>query len=367
MVFADYISYYSDMAEFKLKSVFKSQPIWQQAIVVLIFNSLVALLIKSIVSDSSFYDQFLLSQSIGLSIFLSFIISASFFQLKLKTWKILLPLFIGTPIGIVIMITIQAVSLNLSFDFILSSLRVNYTGLFSILFSGLFFGAIILIFFVHRDRIYREENKLQTEKISNLDHKKTIAETNLRLLQAQIEPHFLFNTLSNVISLIEIEPEKSKRLLQSLTDFLRASLKRSTEIDYSLKNELILIADYLDIFKIRLGKRLEFNIELQENINECVFPPFLLQPLVENAISHGIEPLVEGGRIDISIKKHESQLVITVFDTGKGLAPGNIKGFGLSNIRKRINSIYGANGILLIEGNKSGGVTAIIEVPYEPL
>ena len=353
------------MAPVKIKTVFTSQPLWQQFVIVLIFNSLVAVLIKAIIPNSSFYNQMLISQSIGWSIFLSLIVMASFFELK--TWRIILPLIIGTPIGLTIVIIIQAIMLNLSFDYSIGSLKENYTDILSLLFAGLFFGAIILVFFSNRERIFREKTKLQTEQINNLDHKKTIAETNLRLLQAQIEPHFLFNTLSNVISLIEKDPQTSKKLLESLTDFLRATLKRSTDSHQSLQDEINLIQDYMDIFKLRIGKRLEYNINLDDEVMGCVFPPLLLQPLVENAIIHGIEPLVEGGFIDISIKAFNQKIVITVADSGKGFSGKKINGFGLTNIRERIKSLYGDAGSLTIEENNSTGVTATIKVPYESI
>ncbi len=351
------------MIPFKLKTGFESQPLWQSLLMVLIFNTLIAVLIKSLIPGSSFYNQLLISQSIGLSIFLTLIVSASFF--KNKTWRILIPLILGVPIGLLVIVTIQAILSDRNFDQVLKLLKENYTDLLSLLFSGLFFGAIVLVFFANRERLFREKTKLQTEKINNLDHQKTIAETNLRLLQAQIEPHFLFNTLSNVISLIEKDPSKSKNLLESLTDFLRASLKRSADTDKILRNEIVLISHYLDIMKIRIGKRLESNIYFQDDVIDCIFPPLLLQPLVENAIIHGIEPLSEGGTIDISISKNNHRLVITVSDTGKGLTTENTKGFGLTNIRDRIRSLYGESGRLLIEENQPCGVMATIEIPYE--
>ena len=351
------------MATVKIKTVFSSQPLWQQFVIILIFNSLIAVLVKVIIPDSPFYNQMLISQSIGLSIFLTFIVTASFFELK--TWRIILPLIIGAIIGIIIVIIIQSLMLGLSFDYSIVSLKNNYFDLLSLLFSGLFFGSIILVFFLSRERIFREKTKLQAEKINNLDNKKTIAETNLRLLQAQIEPHFLFNTLSNVISLIEKNPQTSKKLLESLTDFLRATLKRSTDTHQSLHDEINLIRDYLDIFKIRIGERLEYNINLDDEVMDCVFPPLLLQPLVENAIIHGIEPLAEGGVIDISVTKDKHKIIISVSDTGKGFTTNKINGFGLTNIRERIQSIYGDEGRLDIEENKSAGVTATIKVPYE--
>lgn len=334
-------------------------------LIVIIFNSLIAGFLYFVIPNSAFSNQFLMSQSIGLSILLSYHVCGLFFELK--SWRILIPLLIGSLLGIAIAVAIQATMLNATFDLVIESLNQNYANVLSTLFIALFFGTIIVAYFVYRERIHNEKTKLQAEQINNLEHQKTIAKTNLRMLQAQIEPHFLFNSLSNVISLIEKDPPKSKKLLESLTEFLRASLKRSTDKHQDLQNEVNLIHHYLEKMKARIGKRLEYQIHLQDDIVDCTFPPLLLQPLVENAIIHGIEPLTEGGRIDIKISKKENKLIITVSDTGKGLSTGSIKGFGLSNIRDRIKSLYNNQGRLIIEENTPSGVTACIEVPYEPI
>ncbi len=363
MVFVIDLSYDLDMTSFKMKTVFESQPTWQLLVIVLIFNTLVAVVMNSFIYDGTFYFQMIMSQSIGLSIFLCFVISANI--IGFNKWNILVPLIVGAPIGVVIGIFFQSVWVGSSFELVIQNIKGNYVNVLSTVFSALFFGSVIVIIFAGREHIFRTKARLQAEKIDNLQHKKTISETNLRLLQAQIEPHFLFNTLSNVISLIENDPAKSRKLLESLTDFLRATLKRSTDTNPTLKDEVGLVRDYLEIMKMRVGRRLEYNIYMNDDIAECAFPPLLLQPLVENAIKHGVEPLAEGGVINVLIKKENQKLVVTVSDTGKGLSTHNIKGFGLTNIRERISTMYGDDGSLVIEENKSCGVTAIIEVPYE--
>jgi len=353
------------MASFKIKSAFESQPIWQLFSIVLIFNTLIAILMNAFVFDGTFYLQMIMSHSIGLSIFLSFVVAANI--IDLKKWNILIPLIIGAPVGVVIGIVFQTLWVDLDFELVIKNIKENYGAVLATLFSALFFGSVIVIIFSGRERVSRTRARLQAEKIDNLEHKKTIIETNLRLLQAQIEPHFLFNTLSNVISLIEKDPGKGKKLLESLTDFLRATLKRSTDGGLNLRDEISLIGNYLDILKIRMGKRLEYNVHIMDDTIDCVFPPLLLQPLVENSVIHGIEPLAEGGIIDISIRKDNHKLVLAVSDTGKGLQQKTMKGFGLTNIRERIFSLYGEGGSLSIEENKCAGVTAIIEIPYEPV
>lgn len=353
------------MAILKNKTILQSQPVWQQIIIVLLFNSLVAIVLHLIKSEGDLSNQLILSQSIGLSIFLSFHLFDVFFEIH--SWGLFIPLILGSGLGISIVILIQAMQVNADISMVIRSLKQNHTNILSTMFIALFFGAVILVYFINRENIFLTKEKLQAEKITNLNQKKIIAETRLQMLQAQIEPHFLFNSLSNVISLIENNPVKSKLLLESLTDFLRASLRRSTDEQKNLRNEISLISNYLDIMKIRIGKRLKYNIQLQDDIIDCVFPPLLLQPLVENAIIHGIEPLAEGGTIDISISKVKKKLIIQVADTGKGLSDKNINSFGLKNIRERLSSIYGNEGHLLIEENKPCGVIASIEVPYEKI
>lgn len=353
------------MSSFRNHNLFRIHSVRQQIIIVLLFNTLIALFLHIIIRDSVFFNQITLSQSIGVSIFSIYLLLAHF--IDLKNWRLLIPVFAGTPIGVAIGIAIQAMFYGISFDLVISSLTSHYANILTALFIGLFFGSIALVFFVYRERIHKTRTTLQSEMIKNLDNEKAIAETRLRMLQAQIEPHFLFNTLSNVISLIDIAPEKSKKLLESLTDFLRASLKRSAEVDYSLIRETELVSHYLDIIKLRLGKRLNYALHIQDDIHDCRLPPLLLQPLVENAVKHGIEPLAEGGLIDITISRTDSRLVIAVSDNGKGLSVESSNGFGLTNIRDRIRSFYKGEGHLKIMENQSGGVTATIQIPYEPI
>ena len=261
-------------------------------------------------------------------------------------------------------ITINAILLQASLERVLNALHENFNQLVSIFFSALFFGAIIVLFFSHREKILTTRTQLQAEEIRNLDSHKKIAETNLRMLQAQIEPHFLFNTLSNVISLIDNDPQKSKNLLESLTVFLRATLKRSSDEQQTLAAEINLVRSYLDIMQIRMGKRLQYRINCPDDVLDCQFPPLLLQPLVENAIIHGIDPLAEGGEIDIDISKDNAMLQLNVSDSGRGLQTNKLKGFGLGNIRARIKSIYAETGRLVIQENHPRGLIVTIEVPY---
>lgn len=214
------------------------------------------------------------------------------------------------------------------------------------------------------ERKEAENSRLKEQQVRRMSAERQVVETQLRMLQAQIEPHFLFNTLANIISLIDKEPKSAKNTLQHLTRSLRLSLERSRENESTLEQEAKMLRDYLSIFKMRLGPRLDFTIEIPVELLQLPFPPMLLQPLVENAIKHGIEPKVEGGSIAIKAKKLDSLLRLSVSDTGLGFSdPMNPQGLGLENVKARLQALYNVNASLILEENIPCGATAIIEVP----
>jgi len=190
---------------------------------------------------------------------------------------------------------------------------------------------------------------------------------NLKMLQAQIEPHFLFNTLSNILSLIDTKPEKGKSMLLDLTKYLRTSLSRTLPENTTLSQGIAMIKVYLDIQKIRMDERLNYKIDVSNNIGQYSFPPMLLQPLVENAIKHGLEPKVDGGEIIIRATEKNKVLKIEVADTGLGFSDLDKPGVGIANVRERLGLLFGDKGRLIIEENKPQGVRAIIEVPTSDL
>jgi CHASE1-domain containing sensor protein len=209
-----------------------------------------------------------------------------------------------------------------------------------------------------------EISRLEEQQVRRISAEREVVATQLRMLQAQIEPHFLFNTLANVISFIDRDPKSARRMLQHLTRSLRQALERSRENISTLEQEAEMLRDYLSIFTMRLGPRLDFTIEIPEELLKLPFPPMLLQPLVENAVKHGIEPKVEGGRIAIKAEKTNGLLRLSVSDTGLGLSgPMNTSGLGLENVRARLHALYSAGAGLVLEENMPCGATATIEVP----
>jgi len=183
------------------------------------------------------------------------------------------------------------------------------------------------------------------------------------LLQAQIEPHFLFNTLANVGSLIDSDPAQAKRLLERLNDWLRVALLRARSDSATLDDELSMLENFLQILAVRFGNRLRWQIDADDAARRKTFPPMLLQPLVENAVRHGIEPKLGGGTIRIHAGINDTALRIRVSDDGSGF-DGEIKhGTGLGNVHARVKALYGAAARLTLENNEHGGVIATLELP----
>ncbi|WP_229215453.1 sensor histidine kinase [Duganella sp. CY15W] len=194
-----------------------------------------------------------------------------------------------------------------------------------------------------------------------------LAEARLRALQAQIEPHFLYNTLANVVSLIGPQPAQAQHMLERFIDYLRATLSASRSEEASLASECKLIAAYLDVLKVRMGERLRYRIEVPDELRQFRIAPMLLQPVVENAIAHGLEPKVEGGEVVLSARVEGDHVSLRISDTGVGLnetaprKPGG--GVGLSNLRERLRSLYGAAAKVELLENQPCGMTVRLMLP----
>jgi signal transduction histidine kinase len=231
------------------------------------------------------------------------------------------------------------------------------------LLIGLIFGAAISALYYMNERMTLLEAELRARQLRELEIDKQRVETQLKMLQAQIEPHFLFNTLANVGSLVESDPKLARTLLDALILYLRASLDRTRAEHGTLGEEIIRLAAYLDVLKIRLGSRLDYRVDLPEEIKNWPFPPMLLQPLVENAVRHGIEPKREGGRIDITAEQQDGRLCLSVSDNGVGFDSQAGSGLGLTNVRERLMTLFGAAAELRLEEAVGGGVAARLILP----
>jgi sensor histidine kinase YesM len=217
-------------------------------------------------------------------------------------------------------------------------------------------------------RVERETREArQNEQIAATA--RLLAEARLRALQAQIEPHFLYNTLANVVSLIGPQPARAQHMLERFIDYLRASLAASRQERATLGAEADLIAAYLDVLAVRMGERLRYRIEVPDTLRAIPIAPMLLQPLVENAIAHGLEPKVEGGEVVLSAREEGGRLRLEISDTGAGLPAAPVRpakqggGVGLSNLRDRLRSLYGAEAQVQLLENQPCGVTVRLLLP----
>jgi sensor histidine kinase YesM len=188
-------------------------------------------------------------------------------------------------------------------------------------------------------------------------------QANLRALQAQIEPHFLFNTLANVTSLIHTKPDDAKHMLEEFIAYLRASLATTREAETTLGNEFQLMQNFLAILQIRMGARLQTKIDLPDTLQQFSMPPMLIQPMVENAIKHGLEPKIEGGTVSLSAYERDGMVHIVIADTGLGFRDSKSNGIGLQNVRERVDKIYNGRATLSIEENTPCGTRITIAIP----
>ena len=210
---------------------------------------------------------------------------------------------------------------------------------------ALFMGMFMFIVLGASERRIESETMAARQSEQIAAAAQMLAEARLRALQAQIEPHFLYNTLANVLGLIDTQPAQARHMLERFIDFLRASLAASRAEHATLGAELDLAAAYLDVLAVRLGPRLRYRIEAPQTARAIRIAPMLLQPIVENAVMHGLEPKVDGGEIVLHAHADANGLVIEVADSGAGLSdkpprPGG--GHGLANLRARLRSLYGA-------------------------
>jgi sensor histidine kinase YesM len=320
-----------------------------------VINTVIAAMLTAIDFGRGFGPNLVFSQCIGMSIYAANLaaiplyrtVTRASYQLMIIVAAVVLGALVGTVLG--------AAANGFGPTFFLR----EYAGFFiQIVLIGLLFGAIVSYVFISLARI-------SEEKMKRLGLEKNAALTELKLLQSQMEPHFLFNTLSTVMSLMDSDPEKARRMLESFTAFLRSSLLIARSTTITLAQEMDVVKSYLAVIQVRMGSRLAFRIDLPESLRECTIAPLLIQPLVENTVKHGLEPSIGGGEVSLCAVRDNDVVRIVVADSGRGInemGPGN--GIGISNIRDRLELMYGGRGRLVLEENSPSGVKATIEIPY---
>jgi sensor histidine kinase YesM len=229
---------------------------------------------------------------------------------------------------------------------------------------GIAIGAIGVIVFSARTQAAEAESELHRAEAERQRLARQMTEARLKVLQAQVEPHFLYNTLANVQHLIETDPAKASTMVDNLIHYLRAALPQMREDSTTLGRDAEMVRAYLDILVVRLAPRLHYTIDIPPPLVNAGFPPMMLLSLVENAVKHGIEPRREGGNINIRATVSGGRLRVSVTDTGRGLSALPGAGVGLANLRERLHAIYGDAGRITLESNLPNGVIAMIEIPH---
>ena len=191
------------------------------------------------------------------------------------------------------------------------------------------------------------------------------SEAQLKLLESQLEPHMLFNTLANLRVLIGADPPRAQRMLDHMIAYLRATLNASRAPTHTLQMEFDRLRDYLELMAVRMGPRLAYTLELPSELAQMQVPTLLLQPLVENSIQHGLEPKVAGGQITVTARREGDTLTLEVADTGVGTADASVKGggFGLTQVRERLATLYGAAAALEFSAEEGKGAHALTRLP----
>jgi signal transduction histidine kinase len=235
--------------------------------------------------------------------------------------------------------------------------------------------ASAIIKMVYKGRIQAEVKAAQATETAEAESlKRQVVEARMAAMQAQVEPHFLFNTLASIDHLIETDPPRASQMQKNLIALLRASMPTMREAGGSqgvrdLGRELAVIRPYLEILKVRMEERLTTEIDVPEGLHSAEFPPMMIQTLVENAIKHGLEPKAEGGHLRVKAEVLHGKLAVSVADTGLGFGKAATAGtgVGLANVRERLQLLYGAKASVSVTENQPTGTVVTITVPYKPI
>ncbi len=340
-------------------------------IVTVIANTAVAALLVLALPQShhSFAAHFVYSQFIGLSILLLVAVPRLTYwpRSSLAPWQAALHLVLATILGFVG--GSFGASLLLGAPPLIRARQPGDNLLMLVALITVLASVGCSSFFWMRERVSalkleasRERARAQDERARAETASRQATEAQLNLVRTQLEPHMLFNTLANLRSLMTVDPPRAQLMVDRLISFLRATLAASRHDEVKLGDEFAVLRDYLELIAIRMGPRLSFSLQLPPALASIRVLPLLLQPLVENAVRHGLEPSIEGGRIDVRALVEEGRLILQVEDTGVGLAssrtsrPGEAdrSGFGLAQVRERLATAYGEAAGLVVESPWEG-------------
>ena len=327
-------------------------------IFLLLFNTAVAVILTLLGKDRSFPLELLFSHCIGLSCGLPALVVVSHAR---STRQLRVGLTVCIFFGVIVGVALaRMLSAEMAASHTISAGQALIVGLVFALGAG--------YFFLTSEGTRRLERELRAQQARRAELDRAHAAMQLRLLQSQVEPHFLFNTLAHLSALIRSDPAQAEKLLLHLNGFLRATLRRNRQESATLEDELTLLRDYLSIVGVRLGARLRWSFEIDPGLEKLNFPFMLLQPLVENAIRHGLEPKVEGGTLRVQAHREADRLVVDVVDDGLGFGahPDSAgTGMGLAHTRERLAVLYDGRASLVV-ADAEPGTRVTLTMPYTP-
>jgi sensor histidine kinase YesM len=337
----------------------------QRSLPVLTVNTIIALTLTAL-GDIDFGFNLICSHSIGISIWLLIEISQYWWLPNPKQqWR---RLYLLVPVCVVLG---YVGGLSLAGWLLKQPMMSLWSGpsrpVLGYLLMSLIAGGVLTYYFMSRDQLATASEEMAHAAAQTEAAQRHAVESKLLLLQSQLEPHMLFNTLANLRALIGTNPAAATDMLDRLIAYLRATLSASRATSHTLRAEFDRLHDYLELMAVRMGPRLHYTLDLPPELADLPMPPLLLQPLVENAVKHGLEPKVKGGSVTVRARLADARLTLEVLDTGVGLppAPSTRTGFGLTQVQERLATAYGIQGAIELVAGDACGTRASVTFPCQ--
>ena len=314
------------------------------------------------------WSNFVVSNCIGFVIHAEFVLAERLTGARYRTWTFAQRAVFFSALPIVGVIVGYWIAFEL-LDWERARRAVfSPAGIVGVVALSILISSVLAVILSAREKAARAQAAYEAERARVATAERATALAQLKALEAQVEPHFLYNTLAHVEGLIDAEPATARRMLERLIVLLRASAAGAAAGTSTLGEQLAHMRAYLELLAMRLGPRLAWSVDVPDALSALPLPPAVLQPLVENAVKHGIEPSVSGGAIAISARDDRGRLVIEVADTGAGFgaaaAPlGGSTGLGLANLRARLAALHGSDARVTIAENVPSGVRVTVSLP----
>ena len=338
------------------------KPLLSQVLPALVLNTAIALGITAF-GERSFTNNLVYAQCVGLSIWLlTYLCAIRLIQDRERQWRrwvLIVPASVTVGFILGTLLADRLLDTHSYSDWTAEPRRA-----LGFLFVSLGAGATATYYYLSRTALRTQREQAEAAF-------RQAAEWRLKLLETQLEPHMLFNTLANLRALIGVDLQRAQTLLDHMIAYLRAMLSASRASTHTLEQEFDRLRDYLELMAIRMGPRLQFCLDLPVELRQLDVPTLVLQPLVENSIVHGLEPKVEGERIDVTARSDGRTVILDVVDTGLGLDEPTARlplgsGFGLVQVQERLHTIYGAAGTIEFIANSLGNTRIIVTFPLKP-